>query len=267
VIGETLASESAEATTTLWIYVAGGIALHGSAGRTVTEGAFAGRQARRLFVRLAASHEPVPQADLADDLWGTEWPASWQVSLRALISKLRTKLAIVGAAEAIVHRDNGYTLRLPAGTWFDLDAAAEMIHRAEILQPQDPAAACGWALGARAVASRPVLPGEEGEWLDTIRQRLVEIRLRSLECLGEIWISRGDPSLATRDAAEAIAVDPYRETAHRLLIRAHLAAGDRGAAVAAFEACRATLAMDLGVKPSPQTLALVSPLIGRSGAG
>ena len=69
------------------VYLAGGIALRGSNGETVGERAFAGRQARRVFVRLAAIHEPIPQAELADDLWGPEWPAAWQVSLRALISK------------------------------------------------------------------------------------------------------------------------------------------------------------------------------------
>jgi DNA-binding SARP family transcriptional activator len=244
----------------LRIYLAGGIALRAPDGVTVAEEAFAGRQARRLFVRLAAIHEPVPQVELADDLWGNEWPASWQLSLRALMSKLRAILARVHVAQGISSIDATYALRLPAEVWLDLDAAAEAIHLAESAQSEgDLQAASGWALAARAISSRSLLPGEEAEWLDTLRRRLADVRLRALECLAETWIAHGDHALAARDAAEAIAIDPFRESAHRLLIRAHLAAGDRGAAAEALAACRQVLHDELGVTPSPTTLALLTP--------
>jgi DNA-binding SARP family transcriptional activator len=90
---------------------------------------------------------------------------------------------------------------------------------------------------------------------------LVDVRLRSLECLGEIWLANGDAGLAARDANEAIAIDPFRESAHRLLIRAHLAAGEHGAAIRAFEACRKRFREERGVLPSPETVALVSPTL------
>ena len=250
----------APARPRLRIYLAGGIALRGPNGVTVGERALAGRQARRLFVRLAAIHEAVPHVELADDLWGPEWPPAWDVALRALVSKLRSALARVGAPGALTSSDGAYTLRLPAEAWLDLDAASDAIHRSETaLAGSDLSAACGWALAARAIASRPVLPGEEGEWLDGLRRRLADVRLRSLECLAEIWIVQADPALAARDATEAIEIDPYRESAHRLLIRAHLAAGDRGAAARALAACRQVLEDELGVTPSPATLALVTP--------
>ena len=122
----------------------------------------------------------------------------------------------------------------------------------------DMSGACGWALAARAIATRSLLPGDEAEWLDELRRRLADIRLRSLECLAEVWIRRGDFGLAARDADEAIGVDPFRESAHRLLIRAHLAAGQRAEAVRAYEACRRLLDAELGVRPDPQTTALLS---------
>ena len=261
-IGKTLASDGSPVSP-LRIYLAGGIVLHRAGGPVIGEGAFAGRQARRLFVRLAASHEPLPMVELADDLWETDWPAAWQVSVRALISKLRAALALAGVADGISSRDGAYELHMPAGTWLDLDAAADSIHRAETsLASGDRAAAAGWALAARAIASRSLLPGEEAEWLEGLRRRLTDVRLRALECLGEIWIGQGDPALAARDAGEAIGLDPYRETAHRLLIRAHLAAGDRGAAVHAYETCRRVLETELGIGPAPETIALVRPMLG-----
>ena len=250
------------------MYTAGGLAVRGGNGVVIGERSFAGRQGRRLFVRLVAIHEPAAQPDLADDLWGPMWPAAWQSSLRALVSKLRALLARAGAPDAIWSRDNTYAVTLPAMAWLDLDAAADAAHRAATaMTAHDFASACGWALAARAIASRPLLPGEDGEWLDALRLRLTDIRLRAIECLAEIWIERGDLALAARDATEAIGIDPFRESAHRLLIRAHLAAGDHGAAVRAYDACRRQLAEELGVEPSPDTVALVAPALARRGSG
>jgi DNA-binding SARP family transcriptional activator len=138
------------------------------------------------------------------------------------------------------------------------------IHHSELaLSDGDLPRACGWSLAARAIASRSLLAGEEGEWLEGLRRRMADVRLRALETLAEVWIEQGDAALAARDAAEAIEIDPYRESAHRLLIRAHLAAGDRGAAARALEACRRVLEEDLGVTPSPATLALIVPARSR----
>jgi len=241
------------------VYLAGGIALRGADGVTVTERDLPGRQARRLLVRLAAIHEPVPTVELADDLWDTEWPAAWDVALRALVSKLRGALVRVGAPGTLIGGSGTYAMHLPAGTWLDLDAAAGAIHAAETaLGAGDVSAAGSGALIARAVASRPLLAGEEGEWLELLRARLADIRLRALECLGEVWIARGDPALASRDATEAIRTDPFRESAHRLLIRAHVAAGDRAAAARAYEECKRLLAEELGVAPSDATTMLVA---------
>lgn len=259
-VGETLARRpEPQGDPSLRVYLAGGIALRSRDGFTVGEDAFAGRQSRRLFVRLAATHEPVPQTELADDLWGDDWPASWQLSLRALMSKIRGTLARVGVPNGVSSSDGTYALHLPSDSWLDLDAAAEAIHAAESARADgDLQAASGWALAARAISSRTLLPGEEAEWLDGLRRRLLDVRLRALECLAEIWIAHGDHALAARDAAEAIGIDPYRESAHRLLIRAHLAAGDRGAAAEALAACQRILRDELGVTPSHETVALLT---------
>jgi DNA-binding SARP family transcriptional activator len=261
VVGETLGPASG-AEPRLRIYLAGSIALLGADGEMVDERALAGRQGRRLFVRLAAIHQPVPHIELADDLWGLDWPGEWQISLRALISKLRGALARVGAPGSITSADGAYRLHLPADGWLDLDAAAEAIHRGEtMLSAGDVSGASGWALAARAISSRPLLPGEEGEWLEPLRRRLTDVRLRSLEALGAIWITRGDPGLAARDAAEAIEIDPYRESAHRLLIRALVASGDRASAARAYATCQRLLADELGIDPSPETVALARSLL------
>jgi DNA-binding SARP family transcriptional activator len=48
-------------------------------------------------------------------------------------------------------------------------------------------------------------------------------------------------------------IDPYRESALRLALEAHVAAGERPTAAHAYRRSRDLLASELGVEPSPET--------------
>ncbi len=244
------------------VFLAGGLCIETSHG-LLLEAAFPGRQTRHAFARLAGARGfPVSREELAEELWPGDLPIAWETALRAIVSKVRAVLAASGIPGPSISQVTGsYQLTLPADTWLDITAAADAIHRAEAaLSRGDVGESCGWALAARAIASRPLLPGMDGPWLELERGRLADILLRALTCLAEVWIERGDAALAARDAQEAIRLDPFRETSHRLLIRALLAAGDRGAAVRAFERCRQSLRDELGVDPSLETVELVARL-------
>jgi DNA-binding SARP family transcriptional activator len=65
-----------------------------------------------------------------------------------------------------------------------------------------------------------------------------------------------------RYAAEALALEPYRETGYVRLMRLHVGRGNRAEALRAYEQCRAILAHDLGVTPSPQTEAVYREALG-----
>jgi SARP family transcriptional regulator, regulator of embCAB operon len=79
------------------------------------------------------------------------------------------------------------------------------------------------------------------------------VYLRSLEVLADVWIRRGDPILAVADAEEALRSEPFRESLYRLLMRGHVAAGNRAEALMAYENCRTLFADELGISPSPET--------------
>jgi DNA-binding SARP family transcriptional activator len=99
------------------------------------------------------------------------------------------------------------------------------------------------------------------------RERLLDQRVRALEVLARVWASKGDHGQAARDAQAAVDLDPYRETAYQLLMRAHAAAGNAARAVAVYHACRRVLAADLGVAPSPATEAAYRAVLTVDPAG
>jgi DNA-binding SARP family transcriptional activator len=74
--------------------------------------------------------------------------------------------------------------------------------------------------------------------------------------LTEAQVAPGDPAAALETAARRVAHDPLSEAAHARLLALHLEAGDRDAALRAYETCRALLQRELGTGPSAELAAL-----------
>jgi DNA-binding SARP family transcriptional activator len=74
-----------------------------------------------------------------------------------------------------------------------------------------------------------------------------------LDVLAEIHAENREPALALRAAEQAVALEPFRESGYRRLMRLHLRGGDRGEALRVYERCRRLLAEELGTKPSEET--------------
>ena len=86
--------------------------------------------------------------------------------------------------------------------------------------------------------------------------------VRALDCLANMWLESGQPSLAIENSMETVKVDPFRESSHQLLMRAHLASGDPPKAVGAYHRLRELLARELGTGPSAETEALYLEALG-----
>ena len=245
------------------IHLVGDIAIESERG-LVGPRAFPGRLGRLLFVRLAADPRPVPVETLAGVLWGEVPPAAWDASLRALLSNLRVALGYAGFERDVVEQAQGYVhLRLPADTWVDLREIPTSVDRAEgELRQGRPQAAFGWAAGANAIALRPFLPGEEGAWVESVREQLRRLRLRALDCLGEAFLAHGQWSVAVKVAEDSLALEPVHEQACRVLLRAHAGAGNRAEALVAYHRWRERLADELGVSPSPETERVFREVLG-----
>ena len=102
--------------------------------------------------------------------------------------------------------------------------------------------------------------GEFAGWLQAQRQRLREGERQQLASRIDALEAAGDPNAGLPLAQQLLALDPLSEDAHRRLIRLHYLAGDRAAALRAFDHCEQVLKDEVGTSPSAPTLALLATL-------
>ncbi len=88
---------------------------------------------------------------------------------------------------------------------------------------------------------------------EALRSRLMQVLTR----LTKAAILAAEPRAAVAHATRLVGLDPLSESAHRQLISAHLAAGDRSAAERQLGSCTRILQEELGVPPDAATIALM----------
>ena len=104
------------------------------------------------------------------------------------------------------------------------------------------------------------------EWVLAQRARLRELALGALHTLAVHHTRRGAAGHAAGIdyTSRLLALEPWREAAHRQLMLLLARSGKRGAALAQYDACRQVLGRELGVEPGAETTALYEQI--RDGA-
>jgi len=227
------------------------------AGRNIEED-LPGRLGRLLFAYLVLHRlRPAPRNQLLTALWPETLPSAPEASVNALLSRLRRLAPLEGRAEV--------WLDLEPGAFVDLEAASEAIHRAEAAVRR-----CAWvdawapARVALHTANRGFFPGEDFPWVDEQQRRLENLRIRAHECIAQTGLGLGGPELdaTLRSARALIALAPFHESGHRLLMQALEQQGNVADALAVYEQLRMTLRDELGVAPSLATQQLYRALLG-----
>jgi DNA-binding SARP family transcriptional activator len=108
--------------------------------------------------------------------------------------------------------------------------------------------------------SQELLPTWGEEWLLLDQQRWDQLRLHALERLAERFLEDGRHMEALEAGLAAVSIEPYRESAHRALIRTFIAEGNSASAVAHYQRYRRLLTNELGLRPTSQMKALVDGL-------
>jgi predicted ATPase/DNA-binding SARP family transcriptional activator len=91
------------------------------------------------------------------------------------------------------------------------------------------------------------------EWLVLKRERMHRLAIDALHHLTRYHEWRGELDEAREYGRRQVTLEPWREEAHRQLMRLLAHSGQRSAALNQYEICRRILAEELGVEPSAET--------------
>jgi DNA-binding SARP family transcriptional activator/predicted ATPase len=221
------------------------------AGTPVT--GFTSTKVQALLCYLAVTGQPHLRPSLAGLLWGQLPEANAQNNLRKALSNLRRlvgpHLAITRQAVAF-KRDSAY--------WLDVEAFESLAGGAAQPAIQRLAEAValyrGDFLDGFYVRQAPVFEA----WVLARRARLREMAVQALHTLvvHHTWRGKAGYPVALDHVTRLLALEPWREEAHRQLMLLLALSGRRGAALAQYETCRQVLGRELGVEPGTETVRL-----------
>ena len=92
------------------------------------------------------------------------------------------------------------------------------------------------------------------EWVLLERERIRQGVIHALDYLIGCALATGNYQAGVEHARRLLDIDPLREQAHRQMMRLLARSGERAAALAHYESCRALFAEELGVEPLPETV-------------
>ncbi len=205
-----------------------------------------------LLVALSLRREVVPRSRLADLLWPELDEYAARNALSVCLHRLRQH---IGNDRAIVRSKDGYALHddVRVDLW-DIDRTIAALRSRPALA--DAERRVLMSLFERLRARRPdrML---QWEWFEATERHISELRLEVAGRLAKDALSHGEPHRALELAEEMIGYDACDEAARQIAITAHLASGDRGAALRHYRQYRDILAAELQVEPSAEIKHLV----------
>jgi len=201
-----------------------------------------------LLGYLITQRKPLLREHLADLFW-PDLPADrGRANLSWMLHKLTTVLpACVEANRNTVRFHRSETC------WIDIDVFETLTAQGDTQSLQEAAALYrgdlleGFTLDSCA---------EFQLWLVAERERWRQRVERALNALIVHHAEARACDEALRYARRLLALAPWREGTHRQVMRLFAEQGQRGAALAQYKACCRALKAELGVAPSPETVAL-----------
>jgi DNA-binding SARP family transcriptional activator len=200
--------------------------------------------AQRVLAYVATRTARISRAAVAQTLWPDAPHTRAAANLRSALWRLRH-----GHGKGPVNATS-YGLELAPDTIVDIQAVHALT---EGISPIDP-----------VLLREDVLPEWTEEWLMGTREWFRQVRLHALEALCVQRCREGRFGEALEAGLAAVACEPLRESAHRAVVRAHLAEGNPAEALRQYRLYRRLLRDELGLPPSAQFAELIACL-GRPG--
>ncbi len=227
-------------------------------GKPIT--AFESNKVRALLAYLAVeARRPHRRESLAGLLW-PDWPdQSAMRNLRYALADLRKNIADRDAQPSflLISRDF-IQFNRKSDAWMDVSAFED---QSSAISAQPSAIAD--LKSAVDLYRGPFLEGFSLGDSPPFEERILQEReqlnrqmLKALSTLVDIYQQRGQYEQALPFIYRQLELEPWQEEAHQQLMRLMALSGQRSAALAQYEKCRRALAIELGVEPGVETVAL-----------
>lgn len=193
--------------------------------------------AQRLVAFLAVEGRPRSRAYVAGKLWSDGSQERAFGNLRSALWRVRKETSSLLCADS-------QTVALCPDARTDISEVEDLVRR----------------LGQGSTADIDVdhrrfigelLAGWYDDWILVERERVRQMCLHALEAIALRRLARRSFAHALEAALAAVALEPLRESAHRVVIEIHLSEGNHGEAVRHYEHFSCLLRAELGLIPSP----------------
>ncbi len=235
-------------------------------GRAIDQ--FEYNKVRALLAYLVTeSASPHPRDALAGLLWPDQSQTAALNSLRNALSTLRQAIGDRQASPPylFITRDTIQFNPL-SDHWLDVSRmtqllAANHLHRHRRIE-------CCWGCADRLAEAVNLYRGEFlhnfhladsdlfEDWAALKREHLAKMALQALQQLAAIYEWRGEHSNALSFVQRQLELDPYYEAAHQQAMKLLATLSRRAEACAHYEHFRASLAAEIGVEPTSETIHL-----------
>lgn len=206
-----------------------------------------------LAILLLRDGASITSDELIGAIWGESSPRAAAGMVRSYVSRLRHVLDPGEGHPAAVIESvaGGYALPVSVGT-LDLTLFEQRIAAGRHAHRVGDAVAEATALReALALWKGTPLAGVPGEYAESERVRLIQLRLAAIEDLVAVDIELGRHVEVTTELTLVIAEHPLRERPRELLMLALYRSGRQADALAVYQETRRLLAEQLGINPGP----------------
>ncbi len=193
---------------------------------------------QRLLALIALRGRTTSRAHIAGTLWIDMTEERAMANLRSTLWRLRR-------CRLSVTETLGQSLQLATHVSVDLK---DCLDDAGLLL--DGTGAVGHECVDRLRSAGEVLPAWSDDWVVVERERFRQLRLHALEQACERYARDGLFGRAVDAGLAAVASDPLRESAHRCLIKAHLAEGNVAEARRQYREYERLMREELDLGPS-----------------
>ena len=203
---------------------------------------------QRLVAFLAVHNRPLNRLFVAGSLWINSNEEHANANLRTALWRLRhLGFPLVEATRS--------HLALAPDVLVDLHESAararQVLRHERASTPEDVDA---------MLFGGDLLPDWYDDWLLIERECFRQLRLHALEMLCEDLAAAGAYAAAVEAGLACVAAEPLRESSHRVLIKVHLAEGNRGEAMRQYGLFRTLLFDELGLEPTTALQRVVESL-------